>query len=200
MRLHALLAPLAALALLVADPLPAQAYRHQDPAPGAPSAAPSAAPQHAPSAAPPRAPAPAPAPTPATEEAPDSPRASVRRFLDLCKDGELTEAAGYLDLPDAQKPAGAQLARHLKAVLDRHLWGKVETLSPLSLGDPADHLPAGVELVGNVPGPNGPEPVRLIRRHYPDGPRWIFSRTTVEHIETWYGRLHGRWVDDHFPG
>ena len=123
----------------------------------------------------------------------------MRRFLDLCRAGELAEAATYLDLSEAQKPDGPQLARHLKAVLDRHLWGKVDSLSPQSLGDPTDHLPAGVDLVGNIPSPSGPEPVRLVRRHLPDGARWIFSRATVEHIEPWFGRLHDHWVEDHFP-
>lgn len=198
MRPHALLAPLAALALLAAAPLPARALGSQNHA--APPASSQTAPAPAPAPAPSQAPrAPAPAPPPADEVAPDSPRASVRRFLDLCRAGELAEAATYLDLPEAQKPEGPQLARHLKAVLDRHLWGKVDSLSPRPFGDPADHLPAGVELLGNIPGPNGPEQVRLVRRHTPDGARWIFSRATVERIDVWYGRLHGHWVEDHFP-
>ena len=69
----------------------------------------------------------------------------------------------------------AALAENL---LDRELFGKIESISPKSYGDPNDHLPAGVEEVGQIPGPNGPEPVRLVRRHLPEGARWIFSRAT----------------------
>ncbi len=181
MRPHGLLAPIVALALLVAGP-PARAGGPLD----NPLAAPSAS-------------AHTPAPPPPEEVAPDSPRASVQRFFDLCRAGELAEAAGYLDLPDGQKAEGPQLARHLKAVLDKQLWGKVDGLSPRSLGDSTDHLPAGVELIGNVPGPGGPEQVRLVRRHFPEGARWVFSRATVERIPAWYGRLGDRWMEDHLP-
>jgi MscS family membrane protein len=172
-----LLAAIAALSLLLAAPAPALATRSGDP---------------------PAASAPA-RPAPAEEVAPDSPRASVKRFLELCRAGEYAEAAGYLDLSDAQKPEGAQLARRLKAVLDRELFGKIESISPKSYGDPNDHLPAGVEEVGQVPGPSGPEPVRLVHRYFPDGARWIFSRNTVEHIDDWFGRLRDRWQQQYLP-
>ncbi|MFT3776519.1 MAG: hypothetical protein QM820_65090 [Minicystis sp.] len=82
----------------------------------APAAAAAAQPKPAPAAI-----TPAPAPAPVEPGAPDSPRASVKRFLDLCRVGEYAEAAVYLDLAEAQKPEGAQLARRLKAVLDRQI-------------------------------------------------------------------------------
>jgi MscS family membrane protein len=173
-----LLALSAALALLLAAPR----------APAQPLPAPAA--QHAAPAAPPGAP---------EQVAPDSPRASMTRFLDLCRAGEYADAASYLDLSDAQKPEGAQLARRLKAVLDRRIWIKAETLSPRPLGDPNDNLPAGVEELGAVPGPNGPEPVRIVRRHFPDGARWIFTRTTVDHVDGWYRRLPDRWEEELIP-
>jgi MscS family membrane protein len=137
---------------------------------------------------------------PAPEEvALDSPRASIKRFLELCRAGEYAEAAGYLDLSDAQKVEGPQLARRLKAVLDHWMWGKVETISASPVGEVGDHLPAGVDEVGTIPGPSGPEPVRLIRRHLPEGTRWIFSRTTVEHVDAWFGRLGDRWQQQYLP-
>jgi MscS family membrane protein len=147
-----------------------------------------------------QAPATQPAPTaPAEQVAPDSPRASVTRYLDLCRAGEYADAAAYLDLSDAQKPEGPQLARRLKAVLDRRIWVKPEALSARSLGDPGDGLPAGVEEIGAVQGPGGPEPVRLVRRHSPDGMRWMFTRTTVDHIDGWYRRLPDRWEEEIIP-
>jgi MscS family membrane protein len=180
MRLRLLLAYFFVVALLA----PATAAAQPKPAP-VPTAAATAAP--------------APAPAPAEEVAPDSPRASVKRFLALCRAGEYGEAATYLDLPDARKPEGALLARRLKAVLDGQIWVKLENISAKPLGDHKDKLPAGVEEIGVIPGPNGPEPVRLVRRHTTDGQRWIFSRSTIAHIDAWYGRLRDRWLRDYLP-
>ncbi|APR77108.1 Potassium efflux system KefA protein / Small-conductance mechanosensitive channel [Minicystis rosea] len=141
-----------------------------------------------------------PAPPPVVDDAtPDSPRASLRRFMGLCRAGEYGEAAAYLDLTEAQKHDGAQYARRLKAVIDAQIWIKLEQVSGKPWGDASDKLPAGVEEIGTVPGPNGPEPVRLVRKHLADGPRWLFSRNTVDHIDDWYGRLRDRWVRDYLP-
>lgn len=169
--------PLLALSLLLATP------------------AVDAQPRPAPTAA---ATAPAPAP-PVEEAAPDSPRASMKRFFDLCRAGEYGEAAGYLDLSEAEKPQGAQLARRLKVVLDRQIWIKLESISPRPQGDHNDRLPAGVEEIGTVPGPTGREPVRLVRRHFPDGTRWLFSRSTVDRVDDWFGRLPHRWLQEYMP-
>jgi MscS family membrane protein len=154
----------------------------------------------APAQTPPHAAPAGPAATaPAEQVDPDSPRTSVVRYLELCRAGEYGEAAAYLDLSDAEKPDGPQLARRLKAVLDRRIWVKPETLSPRSLGDTSDGLPSGVEEVGVVQGPGGPQPVRLVRRHFPDGARWIFTRSTVDRIDGWYHRLPDRWEEELIP-
>jgi MscS family membrane protein len=177
MRPRAISAALLALSLLATAPGPASAQPKPAPAASASASAP-AAPE---------------------EVAPDSPRASVKRYLELCRAGEYAEAAGYLDLPEALKPDGPLLARRLKAVLDRRIWVKVDDLSPASHGKRSDQLPADVEEIGSIPGPNGPEPVRLVRRRSPEGMRWIFSQNTVEHIDAWHGRLRDHWLEDHFP-
>jgi MscS family membrane protein len=141
----------------------------------------------------------APAPITAEAGAPDSPRASVSRFQDLCRAGEYAEAAAYLDTPDAQKPRAAELARRLHAVLDREMRLRIERLSPDSLGKQDDKLPPSVDEVGVIAGRSGPEPVRVVRRLGPDGARWIFSRNTVEHVDAWFDRLEGRWLEDTLP-
>ncbi|WP_437301813.1 mechanosensitive ion channel family protein [Sorangium sp. So ce388] len=129
--------------------------------------------------------------------APDSPRASVSRYFELCRAGDYAEAARYLDLPP--RADGAQLAQRLKAVLDRHLWLDLELLSPHPLGNPQDNLGAGVEQLGKIPTRTGTQPVRLVRRTTPDGVRWIFSRATVERVDEWYAQLEDRWLRDHLP-
>jgi MscS family membrane protein len=131
--------------------------------------------------------------------APDSPRASVKRYLELCRAGEYAEAAEYLDLPEAMKAEGPTLARRLKAVLDRQIWVKIEDISPAPMGKESDKLPPGVEEIGTVPGRTGFEPVRLVRRRGPDGMHWIFSRSTVERIPDWYSRLRDRFLQDYLP-
>lgn len=139
------------------------------------------------------------APLPAAEVvAPDSPRASMTRFVELARSGEYGDAAAYLDLSDAQRPDAAQLARRLKAVLDTQVWFKVEALSPKPWGEPSDKLP-GVLEIGTIHGASGKEPVRLVRRAFPDGARWIFSRNTVERTDEWYGRLRDRWLREYLP-
>ncbi|WP_434048652.1 MULTISPECIES: mechanosensitive ion channel family protein [Sorangium] len=130
--------------------------------------------------------------------APDSPRASMRHFFELCRAGNYAEAARYLDVPPGAN--GAELAQRLKAVLDRHLWVDLESLSPHSLGDTQDNLGAGVEQIGPpIPTRTGTKPVRLVRRTTPDGVRWIFSRATVARVDEWYARLEDRWIRDHLP-
>jgi MscS family membrane protein len=132
--------------------------------------------------------------------APDSPRASIRRYMELCRGGDYTEAARYLDLPP--KADGVKLAQQLKAVLDRHLWylwSDPEALSPQPLGDAQDGLAPGVDQLGKIPGPSGQEPVRIVRRATESGVRWVFTRATVDRIDTWYARLEDRWLRDHLP-
>lgn len=150
--------------------------------------------QQAPAPPPPAA-APAPAPAPSPPEAPDSPRAAVRDFLRLARDGRYEEAARYLDLPP--RADGPLLARRLRAVLDRHLWIEPNDLSPLSLGDPRDG--AAFDEIGMIPGPSKREPVRLVRRGEGESARWLFSRSTVERVDAWYSRLEDRWLRDTLP-
>ncbi|MFH0899977.1 MAG: hypothetical protein V2A73_05040, partial [Pseudomonadota bacterium] len=125
----------------------------------------------------------------------DSPRASLAQFLDLCREARSFEAARYLDLPPAKAGRGADLARRLKAVLDRHLWLDLATVSPLSSGKPDDGLPPEVDEIGQIPDPiAGSEPVHLVRHNEEGGGRWLFSRTTVNRIDAWYSRLEHRWL------
>jgi MscS family membrane protein len=141
---------------------------------------------------------------PADEEEPlaqDSPRASVGQYLELSRSGRYDEAARYLDLRSAaQKARGAELARRLTAVLDRHVWIDLDALSPLAAGRADDGLPRGTDEVARIPGPSGkPEPVRIVHRRSGGAARWIFSRATVSRVDAWYERLESRWALDHLP-
>ncbi|MEZ4314625.1 MAG: mechanosensitive ion channel family protein [Polyangiaceae bacterium] len=137
----------------------------------------------------------------AAEAAPDSPRASVKQFVELSRAGEYQEASRFLDVPP--KGDGAALARKLKAVLDRHMLGEgdlSQQASPFSSGNVGDNQPPGVDELGKIPGPRGAEPVRLVRRVQPNGTTiWVFTRSTVERIDAWYARLSERWLIDLLP-
>lgn len=128
------------------------------------------------------------------EAAPDSPRASMKAYLELCRTGDFALAADYLDVPAASKKDGPGLAQRLKVVLDRFVGIDLDTLSPASAGDGADRLPPGIDEIGRLPGLKR-EPVRLSRRPG----RWVFSRTTVEHIDGWYAALDDRWLRERLP-
>jgi len=137
----------------------------------------------------------------AGEPAEDSPRVSLQRYLDLCRDGRYDEAARYLDAPPARQAERPELARKLKAVLDRHIWFDLDAVSGRSGGDPDDGLPAGTDQLGVIPGAGGGpvEPVRFTRHEAPDGALWMFSRATVRRIQPWYDRLDNRWALEHLP-
>ena len=138
---------------------------------------------------------------PAPEVAPDSPRASLARFLDSARRGRFAEATGYLELPRTT-PAdeAAAVARQLQAVLDRRVRIDFEALSPLPGGDPDDGLPPGVDQVARIPVEGGAtEPVRMVRRQTDAGTRWLITRATLEKLPEWYGGLEDRWLRDLLP-
>ncbi len=132
--------------------------------------------------------------------APDSPRASLARFLELERKGRHDQAARYLDLPKPETAQGPELARELKAVLDRYVWFDLAAISASPRGDENDGLPPLVDEIAKIPGPSGSsEPVRLVRRQRDGATRWLFSSDVVTRIDAWYGRLEHRYLREHLP-
>jgi MscS family membrane protein len=129
----------------------------------------------------------------------DSPRASMMTFVALCRSGDYEAAAGFLELSPLDEKMGPELARKLKAVLDRKAWLDPSVLSPLATGKADDGLTGYTDEVGQIAGAEGiPEPVRIVRRKR-DGVRWLFSNATVSRIDGWYARLEDRWVLEKLP-
>lgn len=132
--------------------------------------------------------------------APDSPRAALRDYLELCRQGRFGEAAGYLSVSAERRAEAPEMARRLKAVLDRHLWIDLDQVSPLSEGDEEDGLARDIEQIGAVASADGRlAPVRLVRQEGAEGAQWIFSRATVQRIDPWYRALGDRWLQEHLP-
>jgi MscS family membrane protein len=135
---------------------------------------------------------------PAPPPAADSPRASISAYLDLCRAGRYEEAGRYLAVPDTRAARAAELARRLKAVLDRHVWFDLEQLSPEPEGRRDDGLAPDTEDVGRVSSPGGRgEPVRL-RRSAADR-IWQFGPSTVDRVDAWYDALDDRWIRERLP-
>lgn len=130
-----------------------------------------------------------------------SPRATVSAYLALCRRQNYVEAAKFLDVPKERRGDAPRLARQLKAVLDRHAWIDVETLSPSDKGNPDDGLPLVYEGIAKIPTTKGQvESVRLYKRGArQEGPAWVFSRTTVDRIDSWYNALEQTWALEHLP-
>lgn len=131
--------------------------------------------------------------------APDSPRASLQRFLDLSRAGQFEKAAQFLQVPPTIKTKPAQLAERLKVVLDRNVWFQMDEISASSTGNVEDALPADREDVATITGPDGVDPVRMVKVEAGEGARWMFSAATVSRVNTWYDRLGDRWIRDHLP-
>jgi MscS family membrane protein len=132
-------------------------------------------------------------------ESPDSPRASMAEYLARVRRGAYAEAAEYLDVPKERQNDAAVLARRLIAVLDRYDWIDLDKISSRPGGNPDDGLPQNYEEIGTVPGDSGiPNPVRLVRRAGTPA-RWVFSKTTVQSIDRWYGSLDDKWFLEHLP-
>lgn len=130
-----------------------------------------------------------------------SPRAAMSDFLRLCRADDFVGAARYLDVPKARLAEAPELAKRLKAVMDRHAWVDLETISASPLGDTKDGMPLAYEAIATIPVVGGgTEPLRLFRRAAVGGtPPWVVSRTTVEHVDTWYQALDHRWMLENLP-
>ncbi|MEP7348014.1 MAG: mechanosensitive ion channel family protein, partial [Gemmatimonadaceae bacterium] len=110
------------------------------------------------------------------------------------------QAAAYLDLADSVRAQGPLMARRLKEVLDRRLWVDLERISPLAPGDTTDGLPAGIDQIGSIRGPEGANvPIRMVRVEAGAESSWRFTRNTVMQIPALYATLGDRWVLDHLP-
>ena len=143
---------------------------------------------------------PTPLQVPVAEVAPDSPRSTVAEFVALTRAGRYSEAARFLEVPAALAGRGPELARKLKLVLDRNLWIELEEISPAPGGHREDGLPPELEEIGSITGVTGkPEPVRLVRRDRVESPIWVFSRTTVARVPSWFGALPNRRLLDRMP-
>jgi MscS family membrane protein len=183
--MRAMRTAIAATCLLLALSVPGVAVAQLLPRPSeAPSPAPA---DHGPAAA-------------APLEAPDSPRASARAFLELTtRKGDFARAARYLVLPPEHAGRGTELARRMRSVIEQSVVVNIDALSPLPGGEPDDGLPDDVDRIGSLDVGGTRTPVYVVRTADRSGAFWAFSPETVAHIDAWYDALPDRWVRDWMP-
>jgi MscS family membrane protein len=147
-------------------------------------AAKAAAPQAEPSAAEPPAAAVQPS---AALPVGATPQSTVTAFLDACNGDDYERAARFLQLPPARRPEPAGLARELCIVLAQTTWIDVGQLSTAPDGYTDDGLPADQERLGEVTGPEGEVPLRLVRMRGPEGEQvWKFAAKTLAQVPALY--------------
>jgi MscS family membrane protein len=132
-----------------------------------------------------------------------SPRAALRRYLALARAGDFDRAAELLEIPESSNVPPRDLARQLKAVLDRNVWFDLDDVSGLAAGDTTDGLPRGVDQIAAIRGTDGAtQPVRLRRVDgalVASGVAWRFTAGTVARVPGWYAALGDRWLIEHLP-
>jgi MscS family membrane protein len=129
----------------------------------------------------------------------DTPRASMRGYLEAARADDYDRAAQFMDLrslpPAMRDTPGTVFARDLKIVLDRTLWIDLDQLSDAPEGTTDDGLPGNRDLVGTIDSPKGTIPVLLERVRADEGSLlWKISSATVArvpalHQEFGYGPL-----------
>lgn len=123
-----------------------------------------------------------------------SPRAAVREFLELIRQGDEKEAAKYLVKPNVE------LARQLGAVFDGQPRFDLEQVSDEPEGLDDDGLPAGDEAVANVElGNHVPERIVMVKLPGNAEPRWRFNVPTINRVPVWYERTPNAWAAKNLP-
>jgi MscS family membrane protein len=116
-----------------------------------------------------------------------SPQATMRGYLEACRDGAYERATRYLNLdpvpPDERAERGPVLAAQLKAVLDQKLWVDLESLSSEPAGHQEDGLAVGRDRVGELTTDLGSVGVFVDREvGMGDESEWRIAARTVSEI------------------
>jgi MscS family membrane protein len=126
----------------------------------------------------------------------DSPKTTVKDFLELSWEGKYEEASKYLISSGAETPP-EELARRLSIIMEKHLAIDPEFLSSESNGDTTDGM-YSAERLGELPDKDGVlRPLTLQKRSNKSG--WAFSRASVALIDEWYERLENSWLQKQLP-
>ena len=146
-----------------------------------------------------------------------SPRAALRAFLELTDAGDFAAAAHLLNLSnlpqDDQQAQGARLAERLASTIDRKLsidWSGIppepDAWTPEGPDSQSPARPRRDYSLGEFEIAGQPYAIRLGRYAEPPDdaeaaadPIWLFSRDTVEHVDTLHRAFGPRPFEAHIP-
>jgi MscS family membrane protein len=139
---------------------------------------------------------------PAASEDPlgrETPQGTVLGFIRAADSGNHERAAQYLDVR-ATPRAGPELARKLKAIVDRLPVTDVDRLSQEREGRLDDDLPPNLERVAELRRAGQPEPILLERVERPGSPAiWLVSSGTLSRVPMLYEEVRLSWVERLMP-
>ncbi len=128
-----------------------------------------------------------------------TPRGTVLGFMKAAQAEDYARAAEYLDSRYAAART-QQLARELKAVLDRELSAVVGLLSAKPEGDPDASPRPNRQLIGRVSTEAGSLDILLDRVQRGTGaPVWLFSWDTLRGISVAYAEIGPPWIESYLP-
>ena len=130
----------------------------------------------------------------------ETPQGAVLGFIRAAESENYERAAQYLD-SRASPRAAPELARQLKAVMDRRLrTTDIDRLSPQPEGWLDENLPPNLEQVGEVKGEGEPVAILLERVERPgQGPVWLVSARTLSHVPILHRELELSWIERLMP-
>ncbi len=139
-------------------------------------------------------------PTPGDPLGRDTPQGTVRGFMRAAESENYERAAQYLD-SRASPRAAPELARQLRAVLDRRLRAiDFDRLSSQPEGRLDDDLPPNLEQVAEVKGERAAVPILLDRvERRGQGAIWLVSAQTLNQVPTLYRELEQSWIERLMP-
>ncbi len=130
----------------------------------------------------------------------DTPSGTVLGFLQVAQSATPKAAADYLQMSAAHRQSqGAEVADHLKILMDRSFVGSIRRISTSPEGSPesgtADQQTVGVFSYGDTD-----VPVVLVRVSDPTyGKIWLFSAETLSKVPELYDNLEAHQVESKLP-
>jgi MscS family membrane protein len=129
-----------------------------------------------------------------------TPSGTVLGFLQTAQAGNYKNAADYLQMSAARRQSlGPDLARKLKALMDRAFVGDLRRLSTSPEGNP-DYGVNETQTTGSFSSAEADVPVVLVRVSDPNfGKIWLFSADTLSKVPDLYDNLQSHQVETKLP-
>jgi MscS family membrane protein len=130
-----------------------------------------------------------------------TPSGCVFGFLEAAQNGKYQTAAQYLQLGASRRQTqGEELAKELKAVLDRSSIGSIRNISTKPEGSAQEGFPLDREKIGTINSGENELNVVLVRVADPSsGKIWLFSADTLAKVPDLYADLQAHEVETKLP-